>query len=118
MNAKLWDRLKALQDPAPSQVFRSFGFSIDEKWREDGFVVGFEVAQLEAARAQIVGVAKDFGQGAIFEYQASAAGERGLTRITVPALVAGNSDEVTMVRITSPAAGNPMIDRPWAGPSG
>lgn len=116
MNCKMWEKLRSLKDPSPLYVFRSFGFSLVENWREDGFVVGFDGSRLEDARAQIIAVAKDFQQGAVFEYAQSEAGDQFLTRMTVPALAKESAEKVSMVRIVAPAPGNAMLERAWAGP--
>lgn len=117
MNGQLWDKLRVLQAPAPKHVYRSFGFSLTESWREDGFVIVFDNAQLDAARAAIVGIAKEFQQGAIFEYTASEAGECYLRRTTVPALSDEVAEEALMQRVVQPAEGNPLLQRAWAGPA-
>jgi len=115
----MWERLRALQSPAPAHIFPSFGYSLEEKWREDGFVVLFSSpGEVDQARAAIIEIAKEFQQGAIFEYRSSELGPRFLQRTTVPAMVHEGAETVTMVRIRSPGKGNPMLDRPWAGPAG
>lgn len=116
MNCKMWERLRALKEPSPLYVFRSFGFSLNENWRGDGFTVGFDSDRLDEAREEIVKVAKEFQQGAIFEYARSEAGDHFLTRTTVPAMAKESAEEVSMVRIAPPPPGNPMLERAWAGP--
>ena len=115
-NCKMWEKLRALKDPPPLYLFRIFGFSLSENWREDGFIVGFNKKQLDEARAEIFAVAKEFEQGAVFEFGESEAGDQFLTRTTVPVLATESAEEVCMVRITSPAPGNALLERPWAGP--
>lgn len=79
--------------------------------------MGFDETQLPEARAQIFAVAKEFEQGAVFEYGRSEVGDQFLTRTTVPVLAKESAEEVCMVRI-SPLAGigNDLLERPWAGP--
>lgn len=99
MNYKMWERLRALKEPSPLYVFRSFGFSLNENWREDVFVVGFDGDQLYEARAEIVTVGKEYQQKAIFEYARSEAVDQFFT---VPALAKESAEEVSMVRIAAP----------------
>ena len=116
MNNKMAIRLSSLKNPKPIHIYPSFGYSITEKWREDGFVVAFLPEDVDAARMAIVDIAKEFDQGAIFEYAASEDDDRFLRRTTVPALSKEEPEEVLMVRIAAPEPGNEMLDRPWAGP--
>ena len=113
----MWERLQGLKSPVPKNVFKSFGYSLEEKWREDGFVVLFAPGEADDARAAIIEVAKEFKQGAIFEYHRSELGDRFLMRTTVPALVDEGAETVTMVRIAAAEKGNLMLDRAWAGPA-
>ena len=99
-NGKLYQRLLDLKEPEALHIIPSFGFSLSEGWREDGFVVGFETERLDEARAEIVAVAKEFHQGAIFEYARSDAGEEFLKRTTVPALSHENAEEVLIIILT------------------
>lgn len=53
-----------LVNPSPLFICPSFGFSAD--WREDGFLVAFEIEQLDAARDQLLRLATKYDQGAIY----------------------------------------------------
>ena len=83
----------------PCAVWPSYGFSLAEGWREDGFclvfdgfVGGGDDARLAAARDAVLRLADAFEQGAIFEYEPHrpAAGGGGggggdaLLRTTIP----------------------------------
>ena len=66
----LAERLKTL-DPAPHAQWRSFGFSLTENWREDGFCIAYsahDLSNIALAQKAVLTLAVEFEQGAIFEY--------------------------------------------------
>lgn len=117
-NGRLWREIKELK-LASVAVWPTWGYNLDEGWREDGFGIAFPLEPAAAAtqRQAIVNLAKRFGQGAIFEF---APGEThdSMRRTTVPALSSETVREVvTMWRIPRvPVEASPLLERPWAGP--
>jgi len=119
-NGLLWQRLAGVS-PRPQFVWRAFGVHVAEGWREDGFCVAYDavsdgaVQRVAAAREVIVGIARQFGQGAIFEYEPSCGNE--IIRLTVPAaggdVVKGRE---VLVRTSVGPRLSGVLDRPWAGP--
>jgi len=117
-NGQLYERLAMMDSPSPLHIFRSFGFSLSEGWREDGFVLAFSPQDTAGARQAVVKVAEDFEQGAIFAYGPSTLGPDFVTRTTVPACIKDIAEEKTeMVRISPPPSENTILEREWAGPA-
>lgn len=117
-NARLLSTLRK-SIPMPTSIWRSFGVSLAEGWREDGFCMAFKNEHKEIARAAVVKIAIEFEQGAIFEYAWSMElGPSRLTRYTIPAAagseVAGTEE---IVRVAEPPILPQTLDRDWAGPS-
>lgn len=84
----------------------SFGFAGD--WHEKGFTVA-------APQDEVIKLAKDFGQGAVFRfYRAAPSAARGapVMRETVPALIADTEADVPMVPAARPAISR--ADPEWA----
>lgn len=81
----------------PFAQWHSFGFHIGEGWREDGFALSFDRDIRTEARAEIVKVAAEYQQGAIYEF--SVDGDSGvLTRRVIwcdPVKQQEVGDEVT-----------------------
>jgi len=100
-NERLGRDLRALN---PLAMWEAYGFS--DGWREDGFVCAF--ADAERGLVDVLRIARAYGQGAIYAYEAlDAAGERGrakaLVRKTVPAAMGDIvSDQVVMVVCEEP----------------
>jgi len=147
-NGRLWKRILALH-PAPSAVWPAWGYNLAEGWREDGFCLAYpieEVARTPSLREAVVNLAKEFRQGAIFQYYPDAGEGEGsiassMSRTTVPALSSDAVHETVRVwrvagRTVTDAAGveigghstgggaegrgeGPahMLLRPWAGPT-
>merc|ERR1740124_20725 len=67
-NQKLSRRLETLLDPAPFARWRSFGFHLQEGWREDGFAVSYNEQDVMIGRDQILELAREFRQAAIYEF--------------------------------------------------
>merc|ERR1719335_1988062 len=68
-NKLLQADLDALQPP-PVQKWHSFGFSTKSskqgEWREDGFTLAFKSEDSDAARTNILDLARKYKQGAIY----------------------------------------------------
>ena len=96
-NARMEAELAA--DDACGTRWRSFGFS--EGWREDGFVVAFEDA--DVGRAKMVALAIRYEQGAIYEYEAE--GETRLRRRTVPAAMSDAVEADVVLVVCDPPPG-------------
>lgn len=115
-NIHLWERLKTLS-PKPSIFWRSFGVHTQEKWREDGFCLAYSTSStnIQHARKAIIEVAKEFHQGAIYEYLPASSNE--VVRLTVPA-AAGDavSGREVLVRVRQGPSLQGSLQRPWAGP--
>eukprot|EP00315_Gephyrocapsa_oceanica_P055948 CAMPEP_0185489198 /NCGR_PEP_ID=MMETSP1366-20130426/12971_1 /TAXON_ID=38817 /ORGANISM="Gephyrocapsa oceanica, Strain RCC1303" /LENGTH=214 /DNA_ID=CAMNT_0028097757 /DNA_START=1 /DNA_END=645 /DNA_ORIENTATION=- len=105
--------------PPPRHVWPTWGYNLDEGWREDGFSLAYPLSQTDEGRTAVVALACRFGQGAIFEY-APGPEEDALTRTTVPAMSSDDVKEVVTVwRVPAelPDDAPPMLRRPWAGPA-
>ena len=99
-------------------VWPTWGYNLAEGWREDGFSLAYPLAAKETARAAVVGLAKRFEQGAIFEYAPGPTSD-SLVRTTVPALSSSAVEEVVTVwRVPATLPHDTAVDlrRPWAGP--
>ena len=85
---------------------------LDECWREDGFIVGFERRE---RRAEVLKIAREFQQGAIYEYIVV---EGALRRRTLGATLEHIDEETPMKRIDYVALldGNDLMRWEWAGP--
>ena len=111
LHAELWknraanDKLQAdlanLKNPEPKTFWKSFGFSKD--WREDGFVVAFDLDDADEARAAIVTLARKYEQGAVYEYLPVEKETDVLARKTVPAAMGANVEaDVFLLRCEKP----------------
>jgi nucleoside-triphosphatase THEP1 len=77
----------------------SYGFS--DGWREDGYVVGFDLEDADEGRRAMVALAVKYAQGAIYEY--AWVSERTMRRRTVPAAMSEAVDaDVIMVCCDEP----------------
>jgi len=108
-NDELW---KVLKDLAPPAVWPGFGVDVDERWREDGFILWWPDDERDDARDRVLAVASDFQQGAIYEYYAR---DGALRRRTVGAKLAQIDEETPMKRVVDPPS-DPLFQLPWAGP--
>ena len=123
-NARMWASIQAME-PAPAKVWPTWGYNLSEGWREDGFCLAFPAdaggGELDAARAAVAAIAREFGQGAVFEYVKGET-EGSMHRTTVPVLSsAAVRREVSVWRVPDAVAfggeePDPMLARPWAGP--
>mmetsp|Transcript_10154 Transcript_10154/g.11622 ORF Transcript_10154/g.11622 Transcript_10154/m.11622 type:complete len:285 (+) Transcript_10154:61-915(+) len=52
----------------PNSFWRSFGFNVKERWREDGFTVSYDSQYADEGRELILQLAREFQQAAIYEY--------------------------------------------------
>jgi len=112
-NEAMWKDLRTLS-PKPLTVFRAFGFNLQEAWREDGFCLCFP-GKVDEAREAVLRVAAKFEQGAIFEYP-PAGDNVEFTRVLVYVDRKVPSTSAQMQFIVPPETGDPVIQRPWAGP--
>eukprot|EP00816_Leptocylindrus_hargravesii_P002855 CAMPEP_0196816350 /NCGR_PEP_ID=MMETSP1362-20130617/54863_1 /TAXON_ID=163516 /ORGANISM="Leptocylindrus danicus, Strain CCMP1856" /LENGTH=233 /DNA_ID=CAMNT_0042193643 /DNA_START=209 /DNA_END=910 /DNA_ORIENTATION=+ len=64
-----------ISDPAPFAQWRSFGFHVQQGWREDGFAVSYNEEDVGAGRSQILSLAREFQQAAIYEFGIQTGGE-------------------------------------------
>lgn len=116
-NKLLWEDIMQLSI-APTCAWQSYGFDLEEGWREDGFCLAFARADADAARHQVLELAKKYDQGAIFQYVYDE-GEKRLWRNTLGACL-DMADVVPSVLAAvdmSVVAGHPLVALPWAGPS-
>ena len=65
-NGRLWEAIQHLPR-APAAVWPTWGYNFAEDWREDGFCLAYPLGQRGEAQQAVVALAKQFGQGAIFE---------------------------------------------------
>ena len=96
-NEKLKVKLRELADKREEDVqfWRSFGFSLADDWREDGFAVAFSESDATAEK-DVVALAKQFEQGAIYRYRWI--DEKRMERKTVGALMM-DTEETVVVQI-------------------
>lgn len=120
-NAELWKAINRMA-PKPAHVWPTWGYNLDEGWREDGFALAYPRAAGggsggDAPRAAVVELASTFKQGAIFEFSPGPS-EDSLVRTTVPALSSSVVKEVvTVYQVPPDLPPEPaMLQRPWAGP--
>ena len=139
-NARMWASIQAME-PAPAKVWPCFGYSLADGWREDGFCLAFLVPggeeEADAARAAVAAMAREFGQGALFEYVKGET-EDSLVCTMVPVKMGpAAAKEVTLWRVPECSTGphmcccgekeegeeegegeppSPLVTRPWAGP--
>ena len=139
-NARMWASIQAME-PAPAKVWPCFGYSLADGWREDGFCLAFLVPggeeEADAARAAVAAMAREFGQGAMFEY-VKGEEEDSLVCTMVPVKMGpAAAKEVTLWRVPECSTGphmcccgekeegeeegegeppSPLVTRPWAGP--
>jgi hypothetical protein len=110
-NEKLEEKLRSLvkkrregeedeEGDATSRYWRSFGFSSKDDWREDGFAVAFSLED-EKAERDIVELAKEFEQGAIYKYRWMG-DERRMERKTVGALMPETEETVIVETCEKP----------------
>ena len=78
-NGRLWEAIQQLPR-APAAVWPTWGYNFAEDWREDGFCLAYPLGQRGEAQEKIVALAKEFGQGAIFEVNAPAQARSPPTR--------------------------------------
>ena len=99
-NARLEADLTALAAANARRRWASYGFS--EGWREDGYVVGFDLEDADDGRRAMVGLAVKYAQGAIYEYS-SGDDDFTMRRRTVPAAMSDAVDaDVIMVCCDEP----------------
>ncbi|KAF4658129.1 hypothetical protein FOL47_008149 [Perkinsus chesapeaki] len=85
MLRQLRREVQKLSSPKPAMALHSFGF--DSSWREDGLMVAYAAeSDRERARADMIRLGKEFGQGAIYEIRRLLEDDPELvaTRTTVP----------------------------------
>ena len=107
-NEKLEEKLRSLvkkrregeEVDAAARYWRSFGFSSKEDWREDGFAAAFSLED-EKAERDIVELAKEFEQGAIYKYRWMD-DERRMERKTVGALMPETEETVIVETCEKP----------------
>lgn len=107
-NEKLEEKLRSLvekrredeEGDATARYWRSFGFSSKDDWREDGFAVAFSLED-EKAERDIVELAKEFEQGAIYKYRWMG-DERRMERKTVGALMPETEETVVVETCEKP----------------
>ena len=107
-NEKLEEKLRSLvekrredeEGDATARYWRSFGFSSKDDWREDGFAVAFSLED-EKAERDIVELAKEFEQGAIYKYRWMG-DERRMERKTVGALMPETEETVIVETCEKP----------------
>lgn len=108
-----------LSEPTPNALLASFGVDFISGWREDGFVVSFAEEDRLHARVAIVDIARNFRQGAIFEYNTCSKTNR-LHRRTVPVCMSLKEIDqaaIPMEQLSSvPHLEGDLLNRPWAGP--
>ena len=140
----------------PSVVWPSYGFSLAEGWREDGFALvfdaldrveevdyGFEKKETltegenrQEVQNDVLRLAEEFGQGAIFGYR-EGSGPGSLLRTTIPCRrfdggtgskgadndVDVAAEEVEVIHVKAPStvdlssAQKALLSRAWAGPA-
>lgn len=111
-NDRLWHEDLANVDF--KEAWRGFGVDLEEKWREDGFVLSFDDSRRDEARAEIIAIARKYQQGAIYEYTKT---DRGaLRRKTVGAVFSDQCDETPMRKIE--VVDHELFRLEWAGPRG
>jgi hypothetical protein len=120
-NGRLYARLlERTAANAPRFVCRGAGVELEagDGWREDGFVLGWAPgAAADEARAAVLEVAKEFAQGAVYEYRCDDG--RGIVRSTVGAAMAMAVVETPMRRVpfdATLASSSPLYELEWAGP--
>lgn len=119
-NADLWKAINTLE-PRPVDAWPTWGYNLDEGWREDGFGLAYFVnddsSSTEQQRSAVVQLAKRFKQGGIFEFYFDGV-EESLVRKTVAASLSSQVEEtVRMWTVPAPLFGsNPLLSREWAGP--
>jgi len=91
--------LKALN---PRHVMPSFGFNATG-YRENGFCVVFDETDLPQAKDEILAVAAQYGQGAIYEFRFVANDPKRLLRRTVPVLIPDVEADVAVVVCPRPS---------------
>ncbi|KAF4730688.1 hypothetical protein FOZ62_028263, partial [Perkinsus olseni] len=110
---QLRDRISQLSSPKPAMVAHSFGF--DKTWREDGCMVAYaDETDREKARADLIRLGVEFGQGAVYEIQRLPEDEPETvaTRTTVPC--SEEFEETTaIVKITGTEAPVEFPDLIW-----
>jgi len=119
-NTQLYHVLAADISPKPAAAWPAFGVDTSDGgdgWREDGFCLGWGETEAAAARAQVVKIAKSFGQGAIYEYYAV---DGALRRRTVGALMkidaAESETSMGLLDYETLARSSHIVRQPFAGP--
>ena len=110
-NDLLWKDIKQLSLP-PSCAWRSFGFDLEEGWREDGFCLAFDAARADAGRKAVVELARAHAQGAIFEYEFDAQTPR-LLRRTLGACLDMPYSAATTLALVHPPFPFPSFSHPF-----
>ena len=112
-NEKLEEKIKQLIASRGSQgkdqatYWPSFGFSSEDDWREDGYAVAF--SDLDAtAESDVVRLAKEFEQGAIYKYR-WINDEKRMERKTVGALMM-ETEETVIVEVCEKPVGVKLAD--------
>ena len=112
-NEKLEEKIKKLiasrgsRGKEAATYWPSFGFSSEDDWREDGYAVAF--SDLDAtAESDVVRLAKEFEQGAIYKYR-WINDERRMERKTVGALMM-ETEETVIVEACEKPVGVKLAD--------
>ena len=103
-------------------MWPSYGFSIAESWREDGFCLIYRgSASAEEAAVEegaVVALARRFGQGAIFAYRRHGTDASALVRTTVPCVLAAAPEVVVVRRVPAPLGVRPAYSTPCSASDG
>lgn len=82
-------------------MWQSYGFD-RSGYRENGLTVAFDSRDGSRAREAVVGVARKYGQGAVYEFTPTPGDPTRITRRTVPALIADVDADTVMVACELP----------------
>ena len=112
-NEKLEEKIKQLiasrgsQGKDQAMYWPSFGFSSEDDWREDGYAVAFSDVDA-TAESDVVQLAKEFEQGAIYKYR-WINDEKRMERKTVGALMM-ETEETVIVEVCEKPVGVKLTD--------
>ena len=112
-NEKLEEKIKQLiasrgsQGKDQAMYWPSFGFSSEDDWREDGYAVAFSDVDA-TAESDVVRLAKEFEQGAIYKYR-WINDEKRMERKTVGALMM-ETEETVIVEVCEKPVGVKLAD--------
>ena len=112
-NEKLEEKIKTLiasrgsQGKDQAMYWPSFGFSSEDDWREDGYAVAFSDVDA-TAESDVVRLAKEFEQGAIYKYR-WINDEKRMERKTVGALMM-ETEETVIVEVCEKPVGVKLAD--------